>query len=358
MTYVFNHRGMRIPYQAFLLILLILFFSSSCKNRITDPLTLEERAWILNNETIRLGPDPSAPPLDFFDDDGNYVGLTADYIHLIEKKLGIQFQIVRMETWDKLLKSAEKKEIDIICAAKWTPERGKYLLFTKPFIHIPEVIIVRKDTSGISSIEDLLGKKVAMVEGYAVLEILKEKYPWLEIETKSNYTEVLTEISFNTNDATIVELTTASYVIRENGIENLKVAAYTDITLDLAIASRKDLPILNSILEKGLALISEKEKKEVFRKWISLDIKPFYLQKELWIILSGFVLFIILIIISSLLWNRSLKAQVLLRTAKLDESNKQLENSINRYRMLVENIPGTTYRCSNVQMMSFGLWII
>ncbi len=170
--------------SAILLAAFLFTASTVCHGDVEDPLTTEERAWLNENDgKIRLGPDPNAPPLDFFDESGHYKGLTADYVRLIEKKLGFRFEIVRMDTWDDLLRGAKNKKIDVICAAKWTPERDKYLLFTQPFIHIPEVIITRKGFKESASIEELRNRKVTMVEGYAVLEIVSERYPWLDIET-------------------------------------------------------------------------------------------------------------------------------------------------------------------------------
>ncbi len=298
------------------------FTATTCHGDVEDPLTTEERAWLNeNNGKIRLGPDPHAPPLDFFDESGHYKGLTADYVRLIEKKLGFRFEIVRMGAWDDLLKSAKKKEIDVICAAKWTPERDKYLLFTKPFIHIPEVIITRETFKKSVSIEELRNIKVTMVEGYAVFEIVSKRYPWLDIETSKNDLDGLLKVSFNRCDAMIIDLTMASYLIEKEGIGNLRVAGYSDIVIDLGFASRRDLPILNSILEKGLALVTEQERNSIYSTWIHLEVKNFYASRRFWLIISGILGIPSIAIVVILVWNRTLRHLVEQRTAKLEESN-------------------------------------
>ncbi len=310
---------------AILLAVFLFTASAACHGGIEDPLTTEERAWLNENDgKIRLGPDPNAPPLDFFDEFGQYKGLTADYVRLIEKKLGFRFEIVRMDTWDDLLTSAKKKEIDVVCAAKWTPERDKYLLFTKPFIHIPEVIITRKSFKESVSIEELLNIKVTMVEGYAVLEIVSKKYPWLDIETSKSDLDGLLKVSFNRCDAMIIDLTMASYLIEKEGIENLRVAGFSDIIIDLGFASRRDLPILNSILEKGLALITEQERNSIYSTWIHLEVKHFYASRRFWLIISGVLGIPAIAIVIILVWNRTLRHLVEQRTAKLEESNALL----------------------------------
>ena len=63
----------------------------------TLPLTVEERAWSnAHDGKIRLAPAPNWEPLEFFDENGEYQGLVADYFRLIEKRLGITFQIIRV----------------------------------------------------------------------------------------------------------------------------------------------------------------------------------------------------------------------------------------------------------------------
>lgn len=318
-----------------------------CGPKTRDPLSPRERAWLTAHDgQIRLGPDPAAPPLDFFDEAGNYRGLTADYVRLIEQKLGFRFKIVRMPSWDAALQSARSGEIDVVCAAKRTTERDKYLLFTKPFIHIPEVIVTRKEWDTTVSMEDLRGKKVTMVEGYAVLEIVETQYPWLDIETSENDLDGLLKVSFNRSDAMIIDLTMAAYLIEKKGIGNLRVAGYSDIIIDLGFASRKDLPILNSILEKGLALVTPEERQSIFNKWIHLGLKPFYKTKSFWLVLAVILSIPIIIILGILAWSRSLKHQVAQRTARLNESLGQLRESETRFRTLVENIPGVFYRCA------------
>jgi hypothetical protein len=47
----------------------------------TDILTGEERAWLTAHDgKIRLAPTPHWAPIEFFDENGRYQGMVADYI--------------------------------------------------------------------------------------------------------------------------------------------------------------------------------------------------------------------------------------------------------------------------------------
>lgn len=63
-------------------------------------LTKDETAWLKAHPVIRLAPDPEFKPIEFFDQNGNYAGLAADYTRLLEQKLGIGFEIVRCKNWE------------------------------------------------------------------------------------------------------------------------------------------------------------------------------------------------------------------------------------------------------------------
>jgi ABC-type amino acid transport substrate-binding protein len=56
-------------------------------------LTAAEAQFIAEHPTIRLGVDPGFIPYEFFDSDGVYKGIAADYIDLIEKETGLKFEV-------------------------------------------------------------------------------------------------------------------------------------------------------------------------------------------------------------------------------------------------------------------------
>ena len=92
----------------------------------TMELTLDEREWIEDHPNIRLSPDPDFLPIEFIDESGEYVGIAADYIHLLEKKLNIHFQILKSKNWDEALEKAKLRETDMWGAATPTEQRSEY----------------------------------------------------------------------------------------------------------------------------------------------------------------------------------------------------------------------------------------
>lgn len=61
--------------------------------------TEAELAFREDHPVIRLGVNPGFVPFEFIDDDGEYKGITADYLALISEKTGLQFEVVQGLTW-------------------------------------------------------------------------------------------------------------------------------------------------------------------------------------------------------------------------------------------------------------------
>lgn len=321
------------------------------------PFTEEEQAWLKAHPEIRFAPDPDFPPTEFVDAGGDYSGITADYLALLEKKLAIHFKIIHLRNWGEILRQAQSKQIDLFCATK-TPQRSRYALFTTPFLELPAAIIAREKVHDPLTMALLKGMKVSVVSGYAIQEFVARQFPEIHIDVVPDVRTGLRKVSFGTSDAFVENLGTASYYIEKEGIANLRIVGESGYGYKMALASRKDWPLLNSILEKGLAQISEAEKKAIYTKWIPLQQKSIFTSKvfqtTLLIVFLGFLLIISGIII----WNGVLKKQVAARTWELNKEllerrriEEDLRESEEKFRVLAETLPAGICLYSGEQVL-------
>ena len=309
------------------------------------PFTAAERAWLKSHPEIRFAPDPDFPPTEFFDGGGRYSGITSDYLALLEKKLGIHFKIIHLRNWDEILSQAENRHIDLFTATK-TPQRSRFALFSSPFLELPAAIIVRKNVHAPLTMDTLKGMKVSVVSGYAIQEFITRNSPEIQLDVVPDVQTGLRKVSFGTSDAFVENLGTASYYIEKEAITNLRIAGESGYAYKMALASRKDWPLLNNILEKGLAQISEAEKKAIYTKWIPLEQKTIFTSKAFQTtILLAFLTFIIIISGISI-WNRVLRKQVAARTWELNKEliertriEVELRESEEKFRVLAETLP-------------------
>ena len=130
-------------------------------------LSPEEEAWLAENHRIRLGIDASWPPFEFRDANGRYSGLSAGYVQLIEERLKLSLTPVEPKNWSEVLASARSGKLDLLPGVMSTPERQRDLIFTRPYLDFPIVILAHRDGPQPSNMQDLYGLKIAVVKDYA-----------------------------------------------------------------------------------------------------------------------------------------------------------------------------------------------
>jgi ABC-type amino acid transport substrate-binding protein len=70
--------------------------------------------------------------------------------------------------------------LDVMLNIVKTPQRQKYLLYTPSYGDNPNAIISKKNTP-YKTIESLFGKTIALPKGFFYEEVLKSKYPEINL---------------------------------------------------------------------------------------------------------------------------------------------------------------------------------
>jgi ABC-type amino acid transport substrate-binding protein/two-component sensor histidine kinase len=295
------------------------FTTDDFKSWTWTQLTDDETAWLKEHPVIRIAPDPEFPPIEWIDENNDYQGITADFMKLIASALDIEFEVVHCKSWDEVLSKARNREVDLLPAAAQTPSRAEYMLFSDPHLVFPGVIITTRRNQNLNTSTKLNNKKVGIVSGYVWQEFFKRDHPEVNIVETANIVEGLRKVSTEEIDAFIVTLPIALYYIEKEGIHNLVVAGETEYKTKLSIQTRKDWPLLNSIMTKVLKSIPPKKKKEIINEWIRLKPMSIFSYKIFWLIVISIVGAVFLIVIVIATWNASLKKQVKRKTKELED---------------------------------------
>ena len=284
-------------------------------------LTVTEQEWLAAHPLIRIGPDPDAAPFEWFTPEGEYKGMAADYVRLIEEKLGVAFEIVHARDWTQVLEMVRNGEIDVLSAVAVSPQREQYLVFAEPHITVPGVVISSKD---FNSIEELYGHKVAVVANYVWDDLITHHEVDVRLLRVEDTLTGLELASLGAIDAMVSDLASLTYLIREQGIVNLRIVSYIDPVLELGLAVRKDWPQLRAILDKALASIGSAEREALRAGWLKLEDRSFWNNPVIWYSAGGGLLSFLLILGGFGLWNRTLKRQVEVRTRELQDAQMKL----------------------------------
>jgi PAS domain S-box-containing protein len=242
-------------------------------------LTSQEQTWLASQSaSIRVAPEGNYPPFSF-SRSGAWAGMSADYLRLIQDRLGVQFQVLEPQNLDVILKQTQRGEADLVTSLKETPERAAYLLFTQPYVKVPTAIITRKQSALGPWPGGFAGLSVAVGQGYGVQRHVEQTYPGIALTLVPDDLDGLRRLAFGEVDAVIMDVASASYFIAQQKFTGLSVHSEFEYVYALSFAVRKDLPLLRDILSKTLQAIPEEQTQAVLQKWISLDRDPIKLLR-------------------------------------------------------------------------------
>ncbi|MGE7992590.1 bifunctional diguanylate cyclase/phosphodiesterase [Pseudomonas sp. NPDC089554] len=315
---------------ALLLLLLLVWNTTAGALALTD----EEKAWLSAHPQLRLGVDASWPPFEFRDQEGLYQGLAADYIALIQERLGVTLQPVEPISWTQVLEQARQNRIDLLPGIMSTPERQAYLAFTRPYLDFPIVILAHEGGSQPHTLKDLYGLKVAVVENYAPHELLRTHHPDLNLVALPNVSSALQALATDEVDAVVGDLASSIWSLRQLKLDGLYVSGETPYRYQLAMAAPREQKVLIGILDKVLADLSSSEIDKIQQRWVGNVID----QRTFWhdMLLYGLpTLALVLLVLAAMLRiNRRLSSEISRRIAL----EQELRSSEYHYRSLVESL--------------------
>ncbi len=286
------------------------FFSLASSCLATNiQFTEQEKVFLQSKPSFTMCVGPDFMPFEDIEN-GKYVGLAADLIKIISQNIHVPFLLQPTKNWLETMGKARRRECDIVSFLLETPKRSKFLNFTRPYFNEPFAIATTKDKAYVRDVKDILSEKVALVRGYAYVEILQKKYPQLDIVEVDSIEQGLLMLSNREIYAYLDGLNVIGYKIQQHGYQHIKVSGKFSSVWNMRIGSRKDMPLMQSILNKGIQSISLEDRKRIRNKWLKVTYDYRFDYK---------------VIIMILLLASSLFLAMLIRQKSLKDRNKELE---------------------------------
>lgn len=217
---------------------------------------------------VIIGTNAEFPPFEFTDDDNNIVGYDVDVMTAVAKAGGFDVKIVN-QAFDTLVESIESGKIDgAISGMTITEARKEKIDFSEPYYNAAQVIVVTDNTSGITVMDDIKGKRVGVQLGTTGAGMAEETMgadnPSLKQFRK--YNEVFTDLRLGRIDAVVVDLPVANAYLKS--IPGLKISSDRMSEEEYGIAVKKGNADLLAKINDGLAKIrASGEYDEITSKW-------------------------------------------------------------------------------------------
>ncbi|MBT5073401.1 MAG: transporter substrate-binding domain-containing protein [Kordiimonadaceae bacterium] len=287
-------------------------------------LTTEEQEWLSENNVIKVAADQTAYPLVVINENNQISGISGDYLKLIAEKLNIRFEWTGNELWSEGLEDLGSGAADMIASVARTAERESVFDFTKSYLTRSFVIYAREGGIFYANMDALAGKKLVQVKGHNIIEKIRQDFPKIEIIEVDTAIEALEMLSNGDADAYVAAIPTTSYYISFERISNVMVVGDTPYESFIALGIRPELNHLSNAVQKAMISITDDEKTEINRKWVTVAVqaKPDY---TLLIVVISIAVFVVLII---LLWANSLRREVSRRVIVEEELNSARKEAV------------------------------
>ena len=188
-------------------------------------------------------PDPQKPE--------RLIGFEAELADALAARLGVKAEMVQNQ-WDQLTPALLRGNFDIILnGLELTPENQQRNALTRPYFVYAQQIITRKETDGLTRLENLKGKPVGVLSS-SVAQRLVEAAGGIETKIYPGNVETLRDLKAGRIEAVVLDLPIAIHYARPDA--TLKLSGPTFAPGYYAIGVRKEdtalLAALNQAIEQ------------------------------------------------------------------------------------------------------------
>ncbi len=172
-----------------------------------------------SGKKFTVGFDAEFPPMGFVDDNGNYVGFDLDLAAEAAKRLDMEF-VAQPIAWDSKDQELASGNIDCIWNGFTISGREDKYTWTEAYMENDQVVVVRNG-SDITSLDDLAGKKVVVQKDSSGLAALEENEEltstFAELVQVDSYLNAMMELEASNVDAIVMDEIVARYEIQTSG---------------------------------------------------------------------------------------------------------------------------------------------
>lgn len=237
-------------------------------------LTPEEKQWVATHPEVTIGYGKNRPPLTALRENGEATGSLQAWLNLLTRKTGVKF-VLKTGDWNELLQQAKAHKLDGFGPLFIDEERGKHFNFSKPlfdtFLHI---YASKHNHEKVTSLSDLNGKKAGIWEMSSSTQLFLKDKKTITPVLFPTYEALMDAFEKGEIHFAIADLT-LEFVRAQQQKDDFRLATViTGSKQPVAIALRKDRPLLRSIVNKGLASITDAEKLQFQEQWNKKSTPP------------------------------------------------------------------------------------
>jgi PAS domain S-box-containing protein len=220
---------------------------------------------------ILAGSEINYPPFCLVDAGGRPDGFSVELLRAALDAMGRDVAF-RVGEWAEVKGWLEQGEVQALPLVGRTPEREALYDFTFPYMTLYGAIVVRADATGIERLEDLRGRRVAVMRADNAEEFLRREPRDIEIVTTATFEQAFVDLSEGRCEAVVVQRLVALRLLAGMRKHNLRVIPrpIDEFRQDFCFAVRKGDDRMLALLNEGLALaMADGTYRRLHAKWFA-----------------------------------------------------------------------------------------
>ena len=231
--------------------------------------TLDE---IIKSGTIKVGVNPTLPPLGKFDEKNEIVGFDVDYANEIAKLLGVKAEIVQVGSPDRI-PFVQTGKIDFVMGAMTrTPERAKVIDFTLP-VHTEVMGVLTVEGKPFKHWKDLDSENVTLVQvrGTTPIKFIEDNLKKAKVTQLDNYPDAVRALAQGRGDGMIDIIDFAGEHMNKHQVKWKVVETPVDVYY-CGLGVAKTSTGLKDWLNVAIFDLHKRGKvAELWKKWFGID---------------------------------------------------------------------------------------
>lgn len=246
-----------------------------------------------------------------------HVGMSFDYMTYIGVLADINFSLIKTQTWSETLDKLKNSECQVASMLNRSPEREKYMLFTRPFFVGANVLVSNVEQPFFQGYENIGEQILGTVANYRQAEYVKTYYPNIKLKLVETELAGLKSLASGDIDLFVSSLLPINAQIQKSGFSNLRIAGIAEPQDILGMGVANNDQVLLNKLDAAIAQLPEWVHVDIYKQWNNVrvidEIDPRY-------IFGGIGVFICLMVIG--IWGQLIVRRY---NAKLVAKNNQLQ---------------------------------
>ncbi|MNU60083.1 Virulence sensor protein BvgS precursor [compost metagenome] len=242
--------------------------SRATTNEVNFSLSTPQRQWLTHKAVLRVGVYlPDRPPLDITANQKDYEGLSADYLDVLTRALGVRVEIERYAGQADALAALHRGDVDLVPRINRLDTHDSDLRLSAPYAYDQAVLIIRFGTHWANN-ELPAGTTVLFDPDWIAQERVASLFPDHPLEEVDSTQNGLGRVAYDHGKVLLTDAISAQYLLERSYQQSLKQTIQRDSEgLGFSFAVRSADSQLLTLLNSALANVSLQERTVIARRW-------------------------------------------------------------------------------------------